>query len=68
MTRKELLELIDSSVNDIFLKYQKFNNIESGDITPLQSLRLDNLQENLADIIIEVGNNKKNRRNYESII
>lgn len=57
MTKKELLKLIESSVNDIFLKYQQANNIESGDITPLQYLRLDDLQENLADIIIEVGNN-----------
>ena len=43
MTKKELLKLIESSVNDIFLKYQQANNIESGDITPLQSLRLDDL-------------------------
>lgn len=57
MTKEELLKLIESSVNDIFLKYQQANNIESGDITALQSLRLDDLQENLADIIIEVGNN-----------
>lgn len=57
MTKEELLRLIESSVNDIFLKYQQSSNIESGDITPLQSLRLDDLQENLADLIIEVGNN-----------
>ena len=34
MTKEELLKLIESSVNDIFLKYQQANNIESGDITP----------------------------------
>ena len=57
MTKEELLRLIESSVNDIFLKYQQANNIKSGNITPLQSLRLDDLQENLADLIIDVGNN-----------
>ena len=47
MDRKELYNLIESEIDDIFLKYQIANKIKSGDITPMQSLRLEKLQNEL---------------------
>lgn len=58
MNRNELYNLIEEKINDVFLGYQKANGIESGDISPMQSLRLDELQEKLTDLIMEVGYGK----------
>lgn len=43
MDKKELLELIEEKIDDVFLEYQKKNDIKSGDISPEQALRLDEL-------------------------
>lgn len=55
MDRKELYNLIEEKNNDIFLEYQKQNGIKSGDISPMQALRLEELQNELADLIMNVG-------------
>lgn len=54
MDREELYNLIEEEVDNIFLKYQIANKIESGDITPMQLLRLKKLQNELTDLIIEI--------------
>lgn len=54
MDRKELYNLIEEKNNDIFLEYQKQNGIKSGDITPLQALQLEELQNELANLIMSV--------------
>ena len=53
MEREELLRIIDDKVNDIFLAYQEAEDIESGDITPEEQMRLDAIIENLCDCVIE---------------
>ena len=53
MEREELLQIIDDKVNDIFLAYQEAEDIESGDITPEEKMRLDAIIENLCDCVIE---------------
>lgn len=55
MDREELYNLIEEKNNDIFLEYQKQNGIKSGDISPMQALRLEELQNELADLIMNVG-------------
>lgn len=54
MDRKELYNLIEEKNNDIFLEYQKQNGIKSGNISPMQALRLEELQNELADLIMNV--------------
>lgn len=46
MDREELYNLIESEINNIFLNYQISNKIKSGDIMPMQLLRLEELQNN----------------------
>lgn len=55
MNRESLYDLVEERINDIFLEYQIENGIESGDISPLQALRLEELQNELTDLIMNVG-------------
>lgn len=55
MNRETLYNLVEEKINDIFLEYQVANDIKSGDITPLQALQLEELQNKLADLIMNVG-------------
>ena len=59
MDRKELLKLIEEKTDDVFLEYQEKNDIKSGDISPEQALRLEELQNELADIVMHVGNKQE---------
>jgi hypothetical protein len=59
MDKKELLELIEEKIDDVFLEYQKKNDIKSGDISPEQALRLDELQNELADLVMHVGSRQE---------
>ena len=52
MTNGELIQLIDDKIDEIFLAYQKANNIPSGDIDPLDDLQLEGIKVNLANLII----------------
>ena len=57
MNREILYNLVEERINDIFLEYQKQNGIKSGDISPIQALRLEELQNELTDLIMSVGEN-----------
>lgn len=59
MDKKELLELIEEKTDDVFLEYQEKNDIKSGDISPEQVLRLDELQNELADLVTHVGSRQE---------
>lgn len=61
MDKKELLELIEEKIDDVFLEYQKKNDIKSGDISPEQALRLDELQNELADLVMHVGSRQEEK-------
>ena len=55
MNRETLYNLIEERLNDIFLEYHDANEIKSGDISPLQALQLEDIQNQLADLIMKVG-------------
>ena len=55
MDRKTLYNLIEEKINDVFLEYQAANDIKSGDITPLQALQLEELQNELTNLVMNVG-------------
>lgn len=57
MNRETLYNLVEESVDDIFLEYQAANDIKNGDISPMQALRLEELQNELTDLIMSVGEN-----------
>lgn len=59
MDKKELLELIEEKTDDVILEYQEKNDIKSGDISPEQALRLDELQNELADLVMHVGSRQE---------
>ena len=58
MDRKTLYSLVEARINDIFLEYQTANDIKSGDISPMQALRLEELQNELTNLIMNVGVNE----------
>lgn len=55
MDRKTLYNLLEERINDIFLEYQNANEIKSGDISPIQALQLEDIQNQLANLIMKVG-------------
>ena len=59
MDRKELLKLIEEKTDDVFLEYQEKNDIKSGDISPEQAIRLEELQNEFADLVMHVGNRQE---------
>ena len=56
-----LRELVHDKINEVFLEYQKANNIISGDITPEDALILENFEEAFADHIERICSNSSNR-------
>lgn len=57
MDKTELINLIEERIDEIAYAYQEANNIQSGDISPLDAFRLTELAEELAEIIMRVGRN-----------
>lgn len=49
-----LKQLVHDKINEVFLEYQKENNITSGDIEPFDAEYLDRLEEELANHIERV--------------
>ena len=47
-------QLIHDKIDEIFLEYQKANNIISGDIEPLDALQLEQIEESLCELIERV--------------
>ena len=47
-------EILERKINDIFLEQQIKNNIESGDIEPLDAIKLDKLVDELTELITKV--------------
>lgn len=43
--------LVSDKINEIFLEYQNAHNIESGDIAPLDQLKLMQIEESLVSLI-----------------
>lgn len=55
MNREELKDYLDGKINDVFYEYQTRENIKSGDISPLDSLCLEELEYKIVDLIISVS-------------
>ena len=49
-----LKQLIHEKINEVFLEYQKANNITSGDISPFDAIRLEHIEETLEELIVRV--------------
>ena len=54
-----LKELIHDKIDEIFLQLQNANNINDGGIYPLDAIRLDEIEEELAELIERVINYQK---------
>ena len=59
MDREGLYSLVEEKINDVFLEHQTKNKIESGDITPMQALRLEKMQNELTNLIMDIGSENK---------
>ena len=57
MNKTELINLIEARIDEVAFEYQKANEIQSGDITPWDAIRLTELAEEMAEIIIRMGEN-----------
>lgn len=49
-----LKKLVHDKINEVFLEYQKANNIISGDIKPYDAVLLDDIEESLVILIERV--------------
>lgn len=49
-----LQELIHEKINEVFLEYQKANNIISGDIDPWDAQCLEDLEDKMAKLIADI--------------
>ncbi len=54
-----LKQLIHDKIDEIFLELQDANNINDGGIYPLDALRLEEIEEELAELITRVINYQK---------
>lgn len=52
--KKEILNLLDKKVNEIFVEIQDREGITSGDIEPFDAVELDELEEHMASLIAKV--------------
>ena len=53
MDRYDLYEIVENKIHEIFLEYQKSENIKSCDITLDESLVLDEMKDKLTDFVID---------------
>lgn len=60
-------ELVHDKINEVFLEYQKANNIISGDITPEDALILENFEEAFADHIERICSYQPKAINYDDL-
>ena len=57
---KKIRELLNEKINEIFSEMQNDLNIQNGDIFPMDALRMEELQNKLADNIEYVLNYQRN--------
>ena len=50
----DILGMLESKVEDIFIDCQNAMNIKSGDISPLDALQLEQKEKELAELITEI--------------
>ena len=54
MTKEELRKVLEEDIDNVFKKYMDSNDIKTGDISPHQSLHLDNTLDSLTELIYSV--------------
>ena len=52
--KADVLGMLKSRVEDIFIDFQNALNVKSGDIEPLTALHLSQKEEQLANMIVDV--------------
>ena len=52
MSKKDLLNIIEEKVGEVYLAYQKANGITHGDMYPEEVFKLNELMNKLADLVI----------------
>ncbi len=52
MNREELYKLVDDAIDNVFGQYQDVEGITSGDIAPLDAIKLHSLIDQVTDLII----------------
>ena len=62
-----LRELIHNKIDEVFLEYQKANNIISGDIDPLDALQLTLIERGLEELIKRVCAYQQKEINYDDL-
>ena len=60
-----LQQLIHDKINEVFLEYQKANNIISGDIDPFDAQCLDSLEQRLEQVIEHICSKQPRRITYD---
>ena len=60
-------ELVHDKINEVFLEYQKVNNIISGDITLEDALILENFEEAFTDHIERICSYQPKATNYDDL-
>ena len=56
-----LKRLIHEKINEVFLEYQKANNITSGDIQPFDAARLEHIDQALEELKVRVCEYQKEK-------
>lgn len=67
MDRKELLKLIEEKTDDVFLKYQEKMTLKAGIYPRKQALRLEELQNELANLVMHVGNRHEEQNGFRRL-
>ena len=63
----DLKELIHEKINEVFLEYQKANNIISGDIDPFDAYALENVEETLCELVAQICAKQKKAINFDNL-
>lgn len=62
-----LKELVHDKINEVFLEYQKANNIISGDIEPFDAILLDELEDQLCVVIKKICDKQPKAINFDDL-
>ena len=59
MTRETIKAMLQTDIDELFYEYQESIGVQTGDISPLQALRLENIEDEIVDLIIQIGEQNK---------
>ena len=59
MTKREVMEMIDEKLNEVFAEIQKREGITDGDVEPMDVVAFDELTAQAADLILKITKSQK---------